>query len=128
MAPTVPEHCDKCGQIVELERNRYRCKNPKCRRSIDIWENTPLAGFPSICWHRHYLLIYDCASNSTAKASAATHELNVNLVERVFNDFRVYCSKSLDKLQFKDGEEKFVAKTNSWQLTVNIIVENQHLE
>ncbi|CAL6002875.1 Hypothetical_protein [Hexamita inflata] len=57
-------------------------------------------------WDRHFQLIVECASNSTAASAAAKYFVNERTVDRVFDQFREYCQKYLERIQFYDGEDK----------------------
>ena len=46
--PRYPTQCQGCRQPLYLVKNRLCCKTSTCLKSYDIWENTPLKGFPSI--------------------------------------------------------------------------------
>ncbi|CAL6083034.1 Conserved_hypothetical protein [Hexamita inflata] len=105
-APPLPKQCTKCFHPVKLVGNIFICINTNCKKRHDLWAGTPLAGFHSMQWDRHFQLIVECASNSTAASAAAKYFVNERTVDRVFDQFREYCQKYLERIQFYDGEDK----------------------
>ena len=54
LAPVYIYACKRCGSGTALVNNRIKCQNTHCNLSYDLWENTPLEGYPSLCWDQHY--------------------------------------------------------------------------
>ncbi|CAL6063552.1 Conserved_hypothetical protein [Hexamita inflata] len=91
--------CKAGGKYIHLHKYQLQKRH-------DLWAGTPLAGFHSMQWDRHFQLIVECASNSTAASAAAKYFVNERTVDRVFDQFREYCQKYLERIQFYDGEDK----------------------
>ncbi|CAL5983473.1 Hypothetical_protein [Hexamita inflata] len=91
-----------------LTGNKLICKNSSCCKSFDQWIGTPLSGFRSLKWDLHYRLIFECASNSTAKAAALKYNVAETTVDSVFRQFRQYCQQLLDNVQLYQGETKLI--------------------
>ncbi|CAL6032776.1 Hypothetical_protein [Hexamita inflata] len=107
-APPLIYKCTKCSRPTKLTGNKLICQNSSCCKSFDQWIGTPLSGFRSLKWDLHYRLIFECASNCTAKAAALKYNVAETTVDTVFRQFRQYCQQFLDNVQLYQGETKLI--------------------
>ncbi|CAL6062334.1 Conserved_hypothetical protein [Hexamita inflata] len=100
-APPLPKQCTKCFHPVKLVGNIFICINTNCKKDMIYGPGLRLLG--SILCNG---IVTSSLLLNVQVIVAAKYFVNERTVDRVFDQFREYCQKYLERIQFYDGEDK----------------------